>query len=104
MWLFEDWELEQQQAWLSDMARQGWHLHRLKPLVTFTKGTPAHMRYRCDVAEADNDEQLALYAAAGWEYVGRRRNTQIYRAPEDASIPEIYTDSSEQALDRKSVV
>jgi hypothetical protein len=97
IWPFEDWELEQQQAWLADMASQGWHLSGLRPLATFVKGDPARMRYRVDISDSEDAEQIALYEAAGWEYVGRRLNVQIFRAPTDASIPEIYTDEVEQA-------
>ncbi len=97
IWPFRDWELEQQQAWLADMASQGWHLSGLRPLATFVKGEPVRMRYRCDVSANEDTEQIALYEAAGWEYVGRRGSVQIFRAPNDTSIPEIYTDQSEQA-------
>lgn len=98
LWPFQDWELEQQQAWLSDMAQRGWHLHSPGPgLASFRKDKAADMRYRCEVAAEENMEQIELYQAAGWEYVGRRNSVLIFRAPVDEQIPEIHTDSAEQA-------
>lgn len=99
LWVFHEWELEQQQAWLSDLAAQGWHLKSPRPgLASFLRGEPARMRYRCEIAAEENPEQIELYQAAGWEYVGRRANVLIFRAPMDDQIPEIHTDSREQAL------
>lgn len=99
-WLFEEWQLEQQEAWLADMASQGWHLQRIGMMVTFQKGTPREMRYRCEVAnpEYQDDERKEIYRAAGWEHMGHHGSIQVYRAPLDAAIPEIHTEPITQAL------
>ncbi len=98
LWPFQDWELEQQQAWLADMAKQGWHLRSTGPgLASFRKGEQANVRYRCEIAPDANQEQIELFQAAGWEYVGRRNCVLVFRAPVDEQIPEIHTDSREQA-------
>jgi len=93
-WLFEEWQLEEQESWLSDQARRGWHLEGTRPWATFRQGPPQEMRYRCEVASDEDEERMEIYRAAGWEYVGRRNGLQIYRAPLSADVPEIHTDQT----------
>ncbi len=93
-WWFEEWQLEEQESWLSDQARRGWHLEGTRPWATFRQGPPQEMRYRCEVATDEDEERMEIYRAAGWEYVGRRNGLQIYRAAVDADIPEIHTDQA----------
>lgn len=94
LWWFEQWQLEEQESWLSDQARLGWHLEGTRPFATFRQGPPREMRYRCEVATDEDEERMEIYRAAGWEYVGRRSDLQIYRAPLDGNLPEIHTDQT----------
>lgn len=100
-WWLENWQLAEQEAWLEEMSRNGWHLVKTDfGLATFEKGPLRNYRYRCDVFNADHwseRERLELYQEAGWEHVADRGLVQIFRAPEDDAIPEIHTDPVEQA-------
>lgn len=101
LWWLEDWQLAEQEAWLEDMSKKGWHLVKTNVgRATFEKGTPWEYRYRCDVFKADDwseQERLQLYQDAGWEHVANRGLVQIFRASNNSTIPEIHTDPLEQA-------
>lgn len=96
---FWAWNDEQEEAWLTDMARKGWHL--CEPGVfgfyTFERGAPHNVVYRLDFKTAgkDREEYPQLFADAGWEHVGEMGGWQYFRkeAPE-GETPEIYTDTS----------
>lgn len=96
---FWAWNDEEQEAWLREMAQQGWHL--TKPgafgFYTFEKGAPKDVVYRLDfkVADVDKEEYLQLFADAGWEHVGEMGGWQYFRieTPE-GETPEIYTDNA----------
>lgn len=100
-WWFDESQLEEIEAWLSDMAVQGWHFsHTGCSFAVFEQGEPEAVRYRCDVfrpRHPELEERLEFYRSAGWEYVCSRRMVHVFRAPADNSIPEIHTDPQEQA-------
>lgn len=91
------WEDEREEAWLSKMAAEGWHLERVIIVCyTFRRGEPRAMSYRLDYRRlrgAERPEYLALFRDAGWEYVNTMANWHYFRSPaEDGHLPEIYTD------------
>ena len=94
---FWAWNDEQQEAWLTEMAREGWHLREpgVFGFYTFEQGAPRNVVYRLDFKTAGKDwaEYLQLFADAGWEHVGEAGGWQYFRteAPE-GEVPEIYTD------------
>jgi hypothetical protein len=96
---FWAWNDEQEEAWLTEMARQGWHLREpgVFGFYTFERGAPRNVVYRLDFKTAGRDkaEYLQLFADAGWEHVGEMGGWQYFRteAPE-GEAPEIYTDKS----------
>ncbi|MGI6344582.1 MAG: DUF2812 domain-containing protein [Bacillota bacterium] len=94
LWWFEEWELEEMQNWLSEMAQQGWHLESGDGRASFRQGSRQRVRYRCEYGDVEGlpAEQLEIYAAAGWEYVRQHGHVHIFRAPDDQSIPEIHTE------------
>lgn len=95
--IFDEWELEEQESWLQDMARNGWYLIRFTfGFAEFVKGEPAEIRYRLEVASKNKqleDEQIELYEAAGWEHVTSRRFIHILREQRAGETVEIHTDS-----------
>lgn len=95
--VFWAWQDEREEAWLTEMASQGWHLKELSfPMVyTFEAGPPRHMAYRLDffIDHKDFQTYLQLFRDAGWEYVGRMGSWQYFRIQaEEGQEPEIYTD------------
>ncbi|WP_315115273.1 DUF2812 domain-containing protein [uncultured Clostridium sp.] len=100
LWL-DVWNIEEQEAWFSDMASQGWKLISTDGwYAKFEKCEPEKVNYRCDVfklKDGGENNPIELYKEAGWEYVASRRLVHIFRTNEDANIVEIHTDPNEQA-------
>lgn len=97
-WFLFPWQIGQIQSWLEAMAARGWQLSRFGDfLAVFRQGPPGKVRYRCDCFKFRNPElrdKIDLYAATGWQYLGSRGETHIFRA-EDPTVPEIHTDPQE---------
>jgi hypothetical protein len=95
--LFLLWQDQKEEAWLRQMAQQGWHLTSVVPLVyTFVRGDPRDDVYRLDylASKADYDEYKQLFQDAGWELVGEMMSWQYFRKAASADGPnEIYTDA-----------
>ncbi len=93
------------QAWLEDLAQDGWFLMKEGYLLgfwSFEKGTPSQMRYRMVISpegtNATNDswgdpspESLELSSASGWTYLEKYRDFHIY-ATANKHAPEMETD------------
>ncbi len=96
--IFWPWEDEIEENWLSEMARQGWHLSAVKPFGSyrFIKGQPAEVTYRMDFQSGtikNKSDYLQLFSDAGWEYVGEMTGWHYFRIPTRAGqSPEIFTD------------
>ena len=110
-----DWDVQGTEAWLTEMAAEGWHLGEtgfFLGFAWFEKGMPKSVRYRLTAAQKQagalsetnrpDEEQRDVAAALGWEYVERRGQFYIYRT-EDASARELNTDDAVQALSLKAV-
>jgi hypothetical protein len=95
--LFLLWQDQKEEAWLRQMAQQGWHLTSVAPLVyTFVRGDPRDVVYRLDylASKADYEEYKQIFQDAGWELVGEMMSWQYFRKPAGADGPkEIYTDA-----------
>ena len=95
--LFLLWQDQKEEAWLRQMAQQGWHLTSVAPLVyTFVRGDPRDDVYRLDylTSKADYEEYKQLFQDAGWELVGEMMGWQYFRKPVSTDGPnEIYTDA-----------
>ena len=94
---FGVWQDQEEETWLREMARQGWHLSSLFPLVyTFTRGEPRDDVYRLDFVGRNRDfgDYLQLFRDSGWEYLGNLTGWQYFRKPFEAGeAAEIYTDA-----------
>lgn len=86
------------QAWLEDLAAEGWYLRRYGPIRSeFQRGEPSRaVRFRLepfrkkDEAEPDA-ERKAAYRELGWQYAATRRPFHIWQCS-DPEAPELETD------------
>jgi hypothetical protein len=96
--LFWAWEDEKEEAWLSAMAREGWHLVNSQGVrFIFRRGEPADVVYRLDYRPErglDIAEYYGLFRDAGWEPVTRYSGWHYFRTPVGGSpAPEIFSDT-----------
>ena len=99
---FWAWQDEKEEAWLTEMAQAGWHLHALAgpTLYDFTAGEPRRDVYRMDYITDRKDYQnyLQLFRDAGWEHLGEMGGWQYFRkTAKEGEQPEIYTDNASKA-------
>lgn len=105
---FEIGETEKQ---YTDMAAKGWELvTRGKWLDHYAKTEPKQMKYRIEVAAPKTfespelpEEQIAVYADCGWEYVTGCGMLHVFRAPADSDTEEFYLDAAQQAKTLKGL-
>ncbi|MCI0519408.1 MAG: DUF2812 domain-containing protein, partial [Chloroflexi bacterium] len=96
---FWAWDDEKEEAWLREMAVNGWRLTapELPASYTFKKAEPQDMVYRLDFfrgGKTSHAEYLQLFLDAGWEYVGDMSGWNYFRTPAQGDqAPEIYTDN-----------
>ncbi|MBN1935548.1 MAG: DUF2812 domain-containing protein [Anaerolineae bacterium] len=105
--LFWAWQDEQEEQWLGEMARQGWHLCQVALLTyTFQHGAPRNDTYRLDYKPGrDMAEYLAFITEAGWEHIGTMSGWQYFRLPEDADeTAELYTDVESKIARHKRII
>lgn len=88
-----------------NMEAKGWRLvKRGGGLSKFAAVEPNRARYRVEVVAPSildqpvmSEEQLAVFADCGWEYVTDQGCLYIFRAPEGNDAPEFYMDPTQQA-------
>lgn len=68
------------EAWLSYMAGQGWHLKGVGDiLAVFEKGQPKDICYRVEILKAEKaEEKRKGYELEGWEYKGNNDDFYIF--------------------------
>jgi hypothetical protein len=94
--LFFVWQVEEEERWLEQMARQGWRLLHGAVRYTFFQAPPAEVRYALDfrhTSPAELNEFQALCRDAGWECVYRFGSWFYYRTSL-MTAPDIYTDTN----------
>ncbi len=95
--LFWAWQDDKEEAWLTEMSQQGYHLASLgfPGFYHFTVSEPRHYVYRLDYITSTKNYQnyLQLFRDAGWEHLGRMGGWQYFRTlAKEGESPEIYTD------------
>ncbi|MAT44195.1 MAG: hypothetical protein CL609_17830 [Anaerolineaceae bacterium] len=101
---FWAWNDDKEEAWLEEMASQGFHLISANFIAnyTFEVGEPKKMVYRLDFYFDDRkkyQEYIQLFADAGWELVSEFGGWQYFRTEQVGStIPEIYTDKDSKLV------
>lgn len=106
-----EYELGENEKFYSDMEAKGWRLvKRGQYLSRFERVEPSRARYRIEIYAPPfleqsvlPEEQIAVFADCGWEYVADRGNMHIFRAPEGNDAPEFYDDPAQQAATLKKV-
>lgn len=106
---FWSWNDEKEEAWLMQMASEGWHLAGLGLPGTyfFESGDPRKDVYRLDYINNQKDYQnyLQLFKDAGWEHIGIMGGWQYFRKPMQGDLePEIYTDNASKAQKYKRIL
>ena len=95
---FWAWQDEKEEAWLAEMAHQGYHLENigLPGQYTFRQGESGNYVYRLDfqtMRAKDRDSYLQLFVDAGWEHIGDMGGWVYFRHKVNGSeIPDIYSD------------
>lgn len=106
--IFGAWNDEGEEAWLSHMAQQGWHLVRpALGFYPFVRGDPKNIVYRMDYKSGDKDmaEYLQLFSDAGWQHVGALGGWQYFRKEAaEGEILEIYTDDKSKIQKYQRVI
>lgn len=100
-----DYELGENEKFYGDMEAKGWRLiKRGGRLSKFKSVEPSRARYRIEVFAPGfleqsvlPEEQVAVFADCGWEYVTDRGLLHIFRAPAGSDAPEFYSDPAQQA-------
>ena len=99
---FWAWDDEKEEAWLRQMAQEGWHFKsvNLPGNYTFERGEPIDHVYRLDyfVDRKDMPAYLQIFEDAGWEYLGEMSGWQYFRTESvEGNAPEIYSDKASKA-------
>ncbi len=106
---FWAWQDEQEEAWLREMSRQGWHMKSvaLPGWYTFDLGAPADYVYRLDflISKEKTADYFTLFEDSGWEYLGEMNAWQYFRkeAVDGASL-EIYSDLSSKSAKYRRIL
>ncbi len=104
--LFLVWQDEDEERWLEQMSREGWHLKRGGIVFRFVKGAPSQTRYRLDYLRGVGrklEEYFTLFADSGWEHVCSFANWHYFRS-NDAAAPEVFTDTESRAAKYRRVL
>lgn len=106
-----DCALGEMEKFYGDMEARGWRLvKRGAHLSKFVRSEPSRARYRVEIVVPGildqpgmSEEQLAVYADCGWEYVTDRGFVYLFRAPEGSDAPEFYMEPQQQAATLKAL-
>ena len=99
---FWAWDDEKEEAWLRQMAQEGWHFKSvsLPGNYIFEKGESVDYVYRLDyfVDHKDMPAYLQIFEDTGWDYLGEMGGWQYFRIESrDGNAPEIYSDKASKA-------
>ena len=92
------WQDDKEEAWLSEMDREGLHLEAVSlGRYKFRKSEPGNYVYRLDyqsLRSKDKESYLQLFEDAGWEHVGDMNGWMYFRIQADeGESPEIFSDA-----------
>lgn len=107
---FWAWQDEEEEAWLRQMALDGFHL--VNPgffgQYTFRRGEEKDVVYRLDFihTKMKNETYFQLFQDAGWEHVGEMGGWQYWRTvrPQGKEAPQIFTDNESKAQKYRRVL
>jgi len=95
---FWAWDDEKEEAYLREMALDGWHFQSVTfpSYYTFEQGLQRNDFYRLDFLSnyKDKDNYLQLFEDAGWSHIGEYGSWQYFRKTAlKGEVPEIFTDN-----------
>ena len=95
---FWAWNDDKEEAWLSEMSREGLHLKNVSLCsYEFIQGEPSNYVYRLDfraLNSKDKESYLQLFEDAGWEHIGDMSSWVYFRIKaEPGEAPEIFSDA-----------
>lgn len=100
-------QFHETEEWLTQKAAEGLHFQDCAlGFARLRRGEPKAVRYRLEFAHGffkPEQEQKALYAELGWEYVATIRHDYFVFRTEDASAPELHTDESVIRKEKRSI-
>lgn len=100
-------QFHETEDWLTQKAAEGLHFQDCAlGFARLRRGEPRTVRYRLEFARGffqPDQEQQALYAAMGWEYVATIRHDYFVFRTEDASAPELHTDETVIRKEKRSI-
>lgn len=107
--LFWAWQDEQEENWLRDMARRGWHLSSVgvPGRYGFEHGASRDVVYRLDfkLGSSDWEAYRQLFADSGWDYAGRLGGWIYFRKEAvEGESDEIFTDAATKTRKYESVI
>lgn len=90
--IFLVWEMEKEEAWLNEMAMNGWILDEVGFCnYTFRKGEPDTYTVRFEMRDAD-PAYISLMEQSGAEYVGRVMKWHYWRKSNEYGPFDIFSD------------
>ena len=90
--IFLVWDYDKEEAWLNEMAAQGWTLTAVGFCnYTFVKTEPGAYNIRMEMRPHD-DGYLEFLRESGVEYVGRIIQWHYYRKPAELGAFDLYSD------------
>jgi len=107
---FWAWQDENEEKWLEEMSKQGYHLSCLGTpgFYHFTISEPKNYIYRLDYQlfhKKDKEEYLQLFQDSGWEHIGEMSAWQYFRKEADnGEITEIFTDIESKVAKYKRIL
>jgi len=95
------------EAWMENLALDGWQIDRLGRLspirMGFTKGESKKYRYVLDLVSFPTREYEDTYTQFGWESVGKMAGRHVWRKEYTDVRPESFTDTQSRIQRDKRV-
>jgi hypothetical protein len=89
LWCFKGWQFEHAEAWLSDMAKQGWRLEHIGlKFAKFVKCEPSAIQYRC-IPHTGFPANIDDYKQAGWKYLTSSLELYIFNSKAMDPVQEV---------------
>ena len=107
---FWAWQDEQEENWLREMSKQGFHLNTpgFFGSYNFEVGLPNDYIYRLDFvtsSKKDLDSYLQLFKDANWDHIGNMGGWQYFRTKvQNGEHPEIFNDNESKIQKYRRII
>ncbi|MGE8037229.1 hypothetical protein B1B04_04425 [Lysinibacillus sp. KCTC 33748] len=97
-------DYEQEEAWVNNMAEQGWHLKRtMLGYFIFEKGEPGQYIYRNELVKNKNQDYFEFLETMDIEFISKFGGWAYYRKQKSKGPFELFSDSSSKIQYLKSI-